>query len=63
MTMNDRATRYAWYYLALSGLSILIFGCAVFDFGFLGSFSPKQSTIVIIVLFTGLTLIQSLFED
>lgn len=52
--------RYAHYYLALSILSTLLFGGTVFDFGPMGWLSPTQSTGVVIVSFTLLTLVQSL---
>ena len=52
--------RYAHYYLALSILSTLLFGGTILHFGPLGWLSPTQSTGVVIVSFTLLTLVQSL---
>lgn len=52
--------RYAHYYLALSVLSTLLFGGTILGFGPLRWLTPAQSTGVVIVSFTVLTLFQSL---
>ncbi|WP_231189732.1 hypothetical protein [Haladaptatus sp. DYF46] len=51
--------RYAHYYLALSILSTLLFGGSVFRLGPFGLLSPTQSTVVVIVSFMLLTIVQS----
>ena len=51
--------RYAHYYLVLSILSTLLFGGSVFHLGPLGLLSPTQSTVVVIVSFMALTIVQS----
>jgi len=52
--------RYAHYYLILSVFSTLLFGSTVLDFGPLCWLSPAQSTGVVIVSFTVLTVLHSL---
>ncbi|WP_458187826.1 hypothetical protein [Haladaptatus sp. NG-WS-4] len=56
MTENDQTTRYAHYYLGLSVLSTLLFGSTVLNLGPLEQVSPMQSTVVVVVLFTALTI-------
>jgi hypothetical protein len=50
---------YAHYYLVLSMCSTLLFGCSVLNLGPLAYLSPLHSTVVVIALFTALTLAQS----
>ena len=50
---------YVHYYLVLSMCSTLLFGCSVLNLGPLAYLSPVHSTVVIILLFTALTLAQS----
>ncbi len=48
------------YYLALSVLSTFLFGCTVLNFGPFGELTTMQATGMVIVLFTALTVTQSL---
>ncbi|WP_440010616.1 hypothetical protein [Halomicrococcus sp. SG-WS-1] len=54
---------YEHYYLGLSMAATLLFGCTLLNVGPLAALSPATSTGVVIVAFTALTIVHSLFDS
>ncbi len=58
--MTTHNLHYAYYYLSLSILSTLLFTCTALDLWPLDKLTTMQSTGIIVILFTLVTLIQSI---